>query len=119
MRELTRNDAIRNFLKSSENKPQFDTSKKGITNSAVVAAAMIKDVPKLPEVVRMKSFRETVLSKCQKSFGINEEFEKMVSKLKKDIEAVNEANKAPIVEALEAVKTKEKRRVIGTIRYSF
>lgn len=63
-----------------------------------------------------KSFLKGILKKCQKSFGINEEYEKKISKLKEMIEIAEEPEKTLLIENLETIKSNEKRRVIGTIR---
>uniref|UniRef100_A0A183C888 MIF4G domain-containing protein n=1 Tax=Globodera pallida TaxID=36090 RepID=A0A183C888_GLOPA len=67
-----------------------------------------------------KSFRSELIQKCQKTFLVSNQFDEKVSELKKKSDELDEADekgRARLEEEIESRRSKEKRRLLGIIRW--
>ncbi|KAI3413947.1 hypothetical protein GPALN_011418 [Globodera pallida] len=67
-----------------------------------------------------KSFRTELIQKCQKTFLVSDQFDEKISELKKKIDELGETDekgRARLEEEIESRRSKEKRRLLGIIRF--
>uniref|UniRef100_A0A914GRP5 MIF4G domain-containing protein n=1 Tax=Globodera rostochiensis TaxID=31243 RepID=A0A914GRP5_GLORO len=67
-----------------------------------------------------KTFRSEIVQKCQKTFLVSNQFDEKISELKKKMDELDEADekaRAQVEEEIETRRSKEKRRLLGIIRF--
>ncbi|KAL3123242.1 hypothetical protein niasHT_006785 [Heterodera trifolii] len=67
-----------------------------------------------------KSFRTEIIQKCQKTFTVSNHFDDKIAELRKkidDLEEGDEKGRAQVEEEIEGRRSKEKRRLLGIIRF--
>ncbi|KAL3074920.1 hypothetical protein niasHS_014365 [Heterodera schachtii] len=67
-----------------------------------------------------KCFRTEIIQKCQKTFTVSNHFDEKIAELRKkidDLEEGDEKGRAQVEEEIEGRRSKEKRRLLGIIRF--